>query len=370
MVILQIITRSDLGGAQSVVINLANALAERHEVIVVAGNGDGKMWQMLSPSIRTEFVSSLQRELSLIKEIQTIKIFRKIYNKYHPDIIHLHSSKVGILGRLVFPNDKIIYTVHGFDSIRIAYRKYLPLEKMLQQKSSAIVGVSEYDREKMLSEGITNNIKVVYNGIESPVRLSKNPFIHLNSFEKKVLCIARLSPPKNVDIFLEVASKLSDYAFIWIGNQYEFSRKHPSNVFFMGSLPNAGAYNEYADLFILPSNYEGLPMTIIEAMSLGKPVVASNVGGISEIVINDENGYTVDNSVEAFCSKICYILKNEDIYVRFSKNAQRNYQEKLTVDKMVNGYLKIYNKILSKSAIGLESDETIVFGIGEDISAS
>ncbi len=370
MTILFVITRSDLGGAQSVVINLANDLCKTNKVVVAAGKGDGKMWGLLSPVVKQEYIFSLQRELSLLKELKTLFALRSLYQKYQPDIIHLHSSKVGLLGRIAFPKKKIIYTVHGFDSIRIAYKKFLPLEKLLQRKCSAIVGVSEYDREKMLSEGITAHLEVVYNGIESPVRLSKNPFIHLNSFEKIVLCVARLSPPKNVNIFLEIASKLSDYAFIWIGNQYEFSRKHPSNVFFMGSLPNAGAYNEYADLFILPSNYEGLPMTIIEAMSLGKPVVASNVGGISEIVINDENGYTVDNSVEAFCSKICYILKNEDIYVRFSKNAQRNYQEKLTVDKMVNGYLKIYNKILSKSAIGLESDETIVFGIGEDISAS
>lgn len=346
MVILQIITRSDLGGAQSVVINLANALAAKHEVIVVSGNGDGKMWQMLSPSIKTEFVPSLQRELSPIKEIQTIKIFRRLYREYHPNIIHLHSSKVGILGRLAFPKEKIVYTVHGFDSIRIAYRRYLPLEKMLQRKCNTIVGVSEYDKINLLNEGITNHVKVVYNGIAAPVRLKENPFMNLHTFKKKVLCIARLSPPKNIDIFLQLAFMLPDYAFIWIGNQQIFLGLYPKNLFFMGSLPNAGAYNEYADLFILPSNYEGLPMTIIEAMAFGKPVVASNVGGISEIVVNDENGFTVENSVDAFCEKICYILENEDVYSRFSLKALKSYQERLKVDQMVEGYLRIYNGML------------------------
>lgn len=95
----------------------------------------------------------------------------------------------------------------------------------------------------------------------------------------------------------------------------------------MGSLPNAGAYNEYADLFILPSNYEGLPMTIIEAMAFGKPVVASKVGGISEIVLDDENGYTVENSAKAFCEKICYILENKDVYTRFSKRFKKLSKE-------------------------------------------
>lgn len=349
MVIFQVITRSDLGGAQSVVTNLSNFLSIKHEVVVIIGNGDGKMWQMLSSNITKEYVPSLQRELSPLKEFQTIKAFRFLYQKYQPDIIHLHSSKVGFLGRLAFPKNKIVYTVHGFDSIRIAYRKYLPLERILQKRCNAIVGVSEYDRINLLGEGITNSVESVYNGVVKLGKLNENPFIDLGTFRKKILCIARLSPQKNIDVFLEIASMLPDYAFIWIGNQHEFSEYHLKNVFFMGSLSNAGAYNEYADLFILPSNYEGLPMTIIEAMAFGKPVVASKVGGISEIVVDDVNGFTVENSAEAFCEKICYILENKDVYARFSENALRNYQEKLTVDKMVDGYLRIYNRIVDKN---------------------
>lgn len=349
MKILQIITRSDLGGAQSVVLNLANTLSTKHEVIVVAGGGDGKMWQMLSPNVIQEYVPSLQREISPLKEILTIIAFEKLYRKYTPDIVHLHSSKVGILGRLVFPKSKIVYTVHGFDSIRIAYKNFLPLERKLQNKCSAIVGVSEYDRENLLKEGVINSIEVVYNGIEMPVRLKKDPFANLHTFKKKILCIARLSPPKNIDIFLKIASILPEYAFIWIGNQCEYAGKYSKNVFFMGSLPNAGAYNEFADLFILPSNYEGLPMTIIEAMAFGKPVVASKVGGISEIVLNDVNGYTVENTTEAFCEKICYILENETVYTNFSNNALKYYKEKLTVENMLDGYLKIYNKIMEQN---------------------
>ena len=351
MIILQIITRSDLGGAQSVLVNLANSLVANNIVIVVAGEGDGKMWQMLSSGVIQEYIPSLQRELSPLKEIQTIIAFRKLYQKYTPDIVHLHSSKVGILGRLVFPKSKIVYTVHGFDSIRIAYRKFLPLERWLQKKCSAIIGVSEYDRVNLLKEGVKNSVGVVYNGIEMPTRLKENPFERLCTFKKRILCIARLSPQKNVDIFLEIASKLPEYAFIWIGNQHKFVGQHSGNVFFMGSLPNAGAYNEFIDLFVLPSNYEGLPITIIEAMAFGKPIVASKVGGISEIVLDDVNGYTVRNSTEVFCEKICCILGSGAVYTRFSNNALKCYKEKLTVDKMVDGYLGIYSKIVSKKMV-------------------
>ena len=97
MKIFQIITRTDLGGAQSVVVNLANELCKDHEVIVAAGEGDGKMWKLLAPSIKREEISSLHRALSPINEIKTLFALRRLYGKYKPDIIHLHSSKVGIL---------------------------------------------------------------------------------------------------------------------------------------------------------------------------------------------------------------------------------------------------------------------------------
>jgi glycosyltransferase involved in cell wall biosynthesis len=165
MKIFQIVTLSDLGGAQSVVVNLSNALSKKHEVIVIAGEGDGKMFQMLNSSIKYFKLNSLKREISPINEIRTICSFYQLYLKYKPNVIHLHSSKAGILGRLVFPKNKVIYTVHGFDSIRLAYRKYLPVERFLQNRCKAIVAVSHYDEKNLRLEQITHNVKCVYNGI-------------------------------------------------------------------------------------------------------------------------------------------------------------------------------------------------------------
>jgi glycosyltransferase involved in cell wall biosynthesis len=165
MKIFQIVTLSELGGAQSVVANLSNALSKEHEVIVIAGEGDGKMFQLLGENIKTIKLESLRRKISPINELLTIIAFSKLYLKYKPDIIHLHSSKVGILGRLVFPKSKIIYTVHGFDSIRLAYRKFLPIERLLQRRCRAIVAVSHYDEKNLKMERITCNVKCIYNGI-------------------------------------------------------------------------------------------------------------------------------------------------------------------------------------------------------------
>ena len=336
---MQIITLSELGGAQSVVVNLANKLSENNEVIVMAGEEDGKLWNMLHTAVKQVHCKHLRRALSPINDFLTIIDFQRAYWKFKPDIIHLHSSKVGILGRMVFPKKRTVYTVHGFDSIRIAYRKYLPVEKFFQKRCKAIVGVSNYDRENLWNEGITNNVYRVFNGIYQPQGDVAMKVAH--GYAKKVLCIARVSKQKKFDLFLETAKMLPQYAFIWIGNQEEMENL-PKNVFCLGNIPNAGIYNKEIDLFMLASNYEGLPMVILEAMSFGKPVVASRVGGISEVIENDVNGYTVDNTAEAFADKIQYVLEDDYVYKLFSANTLHRFNESLTVDKMVKAYMDIY----------------------------
>ena len=186
----------------------------------------------------------------------------------------------------------------------------------------------------------------VYNGIIIPDTNNLANIPQFNTEKPIVLSIARVAAPKRADIFIEVAKTLPKYEFIWIGNQCEITEYGtlPSNCHFVGNIPNAGALCSKADLLMLSSDYEGLPMVILEAMSFGKPVVASNVGGISEIVRNDINGYAIENNAQLFAEKIQYILENRDVYSKFSQNAFDLFCDKLTVDKMVQGYLDIYNK--------------------------
>lgn len=342
MKILQIITLCELGGAQSVVINLANELCKEHEVIVAAGEGDGKMWTMLSPSIRQVKCQYLKRALSPINDLRTIFTFWQLYSKYKPDIIHLHSSKAGMLGRIAFPTKKVIYTVHGFDSIRLAYRKFLPIERYMQKACKAIVGVSNYDYKNMLYERITNNVYTIYNGINE-VKLGNTDLLPNENKRKRILCIARVAKPKRLDIFIETAKLLPEYDFIWIGNQNSIEN-HPRNTYFLGNITNAAKYNKQVDLFMLSSDFEGLPMVIIEAMSCSLPIVASNVGGISEIVRNGENGFTVENDPNLFAEKIQMILNDSDLHNNFATNSYQIFKNELTVKKMVDAYMEIYKK--------------------------
>ena len=272
---------------------------------------------------------------------------RRIYRRHKPDIVHLHSSKAGTLGRLVFPTKKVVYTVHGFDSIRLAFRKFLPVERILQRACSAIVGVSNYDEKNLRDEGITRNVTTVYNGIAKPDYNSVERLNIANKYTKIVLSIARINPQKEPKLFIETARLLPQYGFIWIGNQesVEHLGDIPSNCHFLGNMVNAGAYCAQADLFMLPSNYEGLPMVIIEAMSCGKPVVASDVGGVGEIVRNDVNGYTLPNRAELFSERIEAILSDSDLYKRLSDSSLEIFERELTVNRMVEGYMGVYNSL-------------------------
>jgi len=348
MRILQIITLSELGGAQSVVVNLANKLSENNEVIVAAGEGDGKMFDLLKPSIKTERIPHLVRKLSPVNEVYSLFEMRKLYLKYKPDVVHLHSSKAGLLGRIAFPKNRTVYTVHGFDSIRIAYRKFLPFEKILQTRCGAIVGVSGYDERNLRSEGITHNVSTVYNGIYTPKGLQNDPFRELNRRHGVILCIARLSPQKKHELFVEVARKLPQYTFVWIGNQHNPDFEYPENAVFLGNIPDAASYIRYADLFMLPSNYEGLPMVIIESLASGVPVVASDVGGITEL-LNGVNGVALKNDASLFAKKISFIIGLEESERKaMSDNALKTYKDKFTVENMSKGYLHIYENLQYK----------------------
>ena len=344
MKILLVITRSELGGAQTVVVQLANTLCEQHDVVLVAGEGDGKIWEMVNPKVTQERCPYLQRAISPKNDILAAIRLRKIYKTYRPDVIHLHSSKAGVLGRIVFPAKKVIYTVHGFDSIRLAFRKFLPIERALQSRAKAIVGVSQYDHFNLIQEKITHNVCTVYNGLTTPDTSHIKQIDIFDKYDTVILTIARINKQKNPQLFIDVARLMPEYGFIWIGNLQEVTEfgELPSNCHFLGNLINAGAYCSKAKIFMLPSNYEGLPMVIIEAMSMGKPIVSSNVGGVSEIVRNYINGYALENNAELFAERIRYILNDKERYERFCAASLNIYKSELTVDKMVNGYLKLY----------------------------
>lgn len=355
MRILHVITLAELGGAQSVVINLARESANDGHEVMVASSEDGELWKVLPPEVAQWKISPLQRSISISKEHKVVNELRRIYHSFKPDVVHLHSSKIGILGRLAFPRKKIVYTVHGFDSIRIAFRKFLHLERLLQIRAKHIVGVSKYDYQNLLREGINKNVSYIYNGItdystdlpdyqsEMYRRLAEK----MQSREGfKVVCIARISPQKKFELFCEVAGMLAEHnvQFFWIGNKDPMANL-PANAHCLGEAEDAHRLLKYADLFMLPSNYEGMPMSILEALCYSVPVVASDVGGIGE-VLNGLNGRAVPNTASEFARQILHYATHPDELNKARIAARQSYEEYFTVGAMYRMYLSLYKSII------------------------
>ncbi|WP_149242257.1 glycosyltransferase [Dyadobacter sp. 32] len=357
MKIFHVITLADLGGAQSVVINLAQeSIKDGHQVFVVSEQ-DGPMWDVLDERIVKIRIPELQRAISPKKEIIVLQKLKQLYRQFKPDLVHLHSSKIGILGRLAFPSKKVLYTVHGFDSIRLAYKIFLPLEKLLKNWVKFIVAVSHYDLRNLNAEGIDGNTVVIHNGIADWPNLQRvgdpDPtYLSLKKIKEScfvLLSIARLSKPKRFDLFCELAESCKhkrNIKFVWIGNSYTPSDL-PPNVICFGELKNAHTYLPLCDVFLLVSDYEGMPMSILESLAYGKPVVASNVGGIGE-ALDGSNGFAIENTVSAFKEKVLAFEDGTLPYQTFSKAARKSFEEQFTSDVMYQQYKALYKTFSSE----------------------
>ncbi len=347
MKILYVVTRGEIGGAQTVVLELAKGMVSLgHEVFVMAQDEKG-MWELLPREVGKIKSKHLRREISPVHDLKALLEIKSIYSNLKPDIVHLHSSKAGALARLALIRNwkKVVYTVHGFDTILVANPGFLVLEKMLAKFTRKVVAVSEYDRKNLLKNGI-KNVVTILNGVAFEDREVENIFSRYAKGRKVIVTVARLFPPKNVKLFLEVAKVMDKnrYAFFWIGNKKPMSGSE--NVYFLGEIPEAKFYLKHAHLYVLFSDYEGLPVSIIEALSMGCPVVASDVGGVREL-LDGRNGMFVKNDIFSWVEAIKRFLEDENFYRKARDFAKKSFEEKFSSEAMVKAYLRLYEEVIS-----------------------
>jgi glycosyltransferase involved in cell wall biosynthesis len=344
MKILYVITLADFGGTQNIVKDIANHLCTDNDIVVAAGE-EGPMLKAIDGRVKKIVLKHLGRPVRPLKDLKAFFELRKLYRKEKPDMVHLFSSKGLVLGSLAFPAKRIIWSINGFDSLRRKYRKFLFMLKWVKNKNRAICVESNYDERNMIKEGfVKNNIYIIRNGVD-PCHMAPDITINgIEKYRKTVMNIARIAPQKRFESFVEIAKMLPQYAFVWIGADKEYNNL-PSNLFCLKGESNAKRYLQLAAIFVLPTNYEGIPLAIVEALSYSKPVVASDVGGISEIVLNGQNGYVLENDNQLFVQKIKYILENETIHQQFSKKSLEIFQSKLTKKVALAGYKKVYETV-------------------------
>ncbi len=309
--ILLIITRGDtIGGAQSHVITLCEGLlSQNFKVELIVGGEKSILSNILSAKgVVVHHVSSFHREINFIFDIISLLDIIKVIKSINPDIVSLHSSKAGFIGRLACKICKIpcVFTAHGWaftEGVK-SHKRYIfiIIEILLSKITNKVIAVSKYDFNLAIKYNVCLPPKLVqiYNGINfsNVIRTTRNSFDIID-----LVMVARFDIPKDQLKLIKSIIPITNIRLNLIGDgpnllecrKYVDDLGIQNKVIFHGFVSNVRDFIKNMDIFILISNYEGFPISTIEAMSVGMPIIISNVGGASEAVINGENGYLVDN---------------------------------------------------------------------------
>lgn len=357
MKILYGITKSNFGGAQRYVFELAEEGRRMgHEIIVFSG-GKGLLVDKLQKSgIRIISSSQLQRDISFIKEIKSFFHILKILKQEKPDVFHINSSKMGGLGafagRLVGIKN-IIFTSHGwaFNESRPLWQKiiiklFVWFTLIFSHKIICVSKKSKADVEKW--PFVKKKLFVIYNGITKfDLVLRKD-----NTFT--VGTLSELHRIKGLDVLFLAWKKFTEkhsakLVIMNDGEERENLENMASNlgisdsVIFRGFVDNARAELSTFDIFCMPSRSEAMPYAILEAGLAGLPIIATPVGGIPEIIESGVNGVLVPiDDYEALFSTLMFLKEDENLRKRLGTNLKSTIQEKFSFQKMAEATFVLY----------------------------
>jgi glycosyltransferase involved in cell wall biosynthesis len=366
--ILYLITLSETGGAQKVVYQLIKGFHQNNEIyLACAPGGELIDWVCeLDSKINIIPMPRLKRSISPLNDICTLFQVVHIIRKNKIDIVHCHSSKAGLLGRLaafIAGAPIRIFTVHGWSAYGGSSNKvqafYNVLEKIFNKFATHIVCVSEADRQYALKKHLAAGKKLctIHNGI---MPNNQEPYLRkeLGISDNKIIIgtVARLCRPKNPLFTIEVYSKLLEenpnLLFIWIGDGplmqdcHEAIDKYNLKDRFIMPGNREDAYNLIGDFnaFSLLSLWESLPISIIEAMFCGLPVIATDTGGINELVKDGKNGILIRNiEVDDIRNKIKDLISDNERLLQFGRCSKEAALSKFTEKTMIEAYRRLYS---------------------------
>lgn len=337
------------GGVFTYIVELANALVEDFDVYIAYATREQTPVDYKSyfkEQVNLIEVQSFCREINPAKDIKALKELKEIEKRIKPDIIHLHSSKAGVLGRILFGFGKVpvFYTPHGYSflmkdqsALKIAVFKLI--EKVCGFTKCVTISCSEGEHRETLkltkkAQYVSNGINIQeVQGIIDKVEKKEHPFT--------VFTLGRICYQKNPEMFNEIANSMPEVKFIWIGDGELREKLTSPNIEIAGWLDRKSAIEiaVNADVFILTSLWEGLPISLLEAMYMGKKCVVSNVIGNNDVIKNGVNGY-VCNSVQEFVEAI-----NNEADVEY--NAKKDIDEMYNTNIMAEKYREIYLKAIN-----------------------
>ncbi len=376
--VVHVITRLDLGGAQENTLYTVRHLdPSRFEVILVCGPG-GALYDDVKTMPETAhwralFLPSLVRHihpgLDLLAFLQLVSFF----TAEKPDVVHTHSSKAGVLGRLAAKAAgvrRVVHTYHGFgfNDHQASWVKsfYVWAERLCCALSDEIVFVSksnqDYARRHRL--GRPERYRLIRSGIKLPAfpapvpdKERKKASLGLGMHKPLVLSIGNLKPQKNPGDFLSMAqrvcAKLPETSFLFVGDgplrqrlEYRVIAEGMSNrVAMPGWRRDTAELLAVAEVFVMTSLWEGLPRALVEAMKSGLPCVCYATDGISDILKDGVNGFLVpQGNLTLLTQRVLELLRDPELRRRLGRAAMDSIGEEFDIDLMVRAQERLYQE--------------------------
>jgi glycosyltransferase involved in cell wall biosynthesis len=367
-----IVTRLAVRGVPRHVIDMAVALdPQRYAVQVLTGHsepGEGDLWQeALDLGIAVRRIPALQRRVDLRADVLALWQLYRYLRAYPCDIVHTHISKAGILGRMAARwagVPLVLHTYHGvpleWAGSGLAARLFRLCERRVSRSTSALVAVSQAVKNDLLQMGIgeAKRMHVIYNGVHAAM-LAEGIGAQAVPWAPLLLCIGSLTREKGLAVLLKGLPELRvHFPNLGLGLVGDGPLKEDLQhliseldldacVHFAGIVEDVRPWLAACAVLVMPSLSEGMGLAAVEAMAMGRPVVASDVGGLREVVVDGETGLLVESgNSHRLAQQIRSLLQKPDELRRMGDNGCQRVQRHFTVERAIGQLQDLYEELL------------------------
>lgn len=366
MRILYVITTPDHGGAQVNLIDLISGWPEGVECIVATG-AEGFLTEAAKElGVEVAILSHLVRPVRPIDDLLAYRQILALVREKSPDLVHCHSSKAGLLGRLAAHTAGVpaVFTVHGWafeEGISWFQRSIGRIAEYVAARVCAnqhVITVADADRDLAIARNVIGpeRMTTIHNGIPDDLRMADPQYPGTAT----MVMVARFSDQKDHEtLFRALAGVAEPFRMLLVGHGPQFKSTQElarevgvaSQVEFLGNRRDVPDILADAQIFVLSSHWEGFPISILEAMRAGLPVVASDVGGVSEAVVDGETGFvTSPRDAEELGNAIQLLLSEPQLRASMGKKGRERFVEHFGKDQMLRKTARVYSDLVKEPA--------------------
>ena len=365
--LLLLITLAETGGAQTYVSLLLPAVVERFDV-TVAAHGDGPLREAArAAGVRFVPLKHVRRPIDPLRDVLGLVELVRLFRHERPEILHANCSKAGVLGRVAASLAGVpirIFTAHGwaFAAYRgLAGRMYLLADRLVRPLTTLVICVARRERELGVGARVCvpHRSVVVHNAVD--VRAFAEP--KSPGGLPRIISVGRFAYPKDYATLVEaLAAVETDYRALLVGEgparpavESDVRRRSlAGRVEFLGTRRDVPELLACADIFVLSSRSEGLPISVLEAMAARLPVVATDVGGLSELVVEGETGLLVPPAdATAFAEALERLLCDPELRRRFGASARLRAERHFDLTRFHEAHIELYSRELERCGLPL-----------------